>query len=281
MRRPIVGLVLNYRDADRTIKCIGSLLNDGIEHVLVWDNSEDENVSGQTIRTRLKQEARVTVEISSRNLGFAAGVNRGLEWIRQYFPETWILLINNDAVLLTGAINALTQALIANPDAVIAYPTIDHAGRLVGPAYYQRHFGLITTKKLLGSVLHASGCCQLLATERLEGAWFDEDFFMYGEDVELGWRLGINRMVHVSEVWVMHEGSASSKMGSPFYETSMVAAHWLLTRKLARSRLEFALLWLGRAAFLPLRALLRSWRYRSWIPIKSFPEGWRLIHRSS
>jgi N-acetylglucosaminyl-diphospho-decaprenol L-rhamnosyltransferase len=281
MTRPIVGLVLNYRDAERTIKCIGSLLDDGIEHVLVWDNSEDEGVSAQAIRTRLKQEARVTVEISSSNLGFAAGVNRGLEWICQHFSKAWILLINNDAVLLTGATNALTQALIANPDAVIAYPTIDHGGQLMGTVFYQRHFGLYVKQRLPSSIAYASGCCQLLARERLQGAWFDEDFFMYGEDVEFGWRLGNNRMAHVAGVWVKHEGSASSRMGSPFYESRIVAAHWLLARKLARSRVELSLFWLGRVALLPLRALLRSWRYCSWVPLKSFCEGWRLAYRSS
>jgi len=273
MTHPIVGLVLNYRDADRTIKCIGSLLDDGIAHVLVWDNSEDEGFSAEAIRTRLKQEARVTVETSSSNLGFAAGVNRGLEWIREHFPYAWVLLINNDAVLLNSATNALAQALTTNPNAVIAYPIIDHACRLVGPAYYQRQLGLITKIKLPGSILHASGCCQLLASERLEGTWFDEDFFMYGEDVELGWRLGPNRMVHVARVLVKHEGSVSSKMGSAFYEARMVAAHLLLAHKLSMSQIEYNIFTGCRYLTLMSRAVLRALRYRSLTPIQALSNG--------
>jgi N-acetylglucosaminyl-diphospho-decaprenol L-rhamnosyltransferase len=277
----IIGLALNYRDAARTYKCINSLLDDGAAHVFVWDNSADEGTSATELRSLLNDESRITIEISADNLGFAAGVNRGLASIRARFPDAWVLLINNDATLLPGAIDAMTSALKTMPTAVIAYPSINHDGNIFATMYYQPAFALVTFTPLPGSIPYASGCCQLLIPERLQGAWFDEDFFMYGEDVELGWRLGNNRMTHVAGVWVKHEGSASSRMGSPFYESHIVAAHWLLTRKLARSSAEFSLFWLGRAAFLPLRALLRSWRYRSWVPFKSFREGWRLAYRSS
>lgn len=274
---PVIGLILNYRDAVRTDRCIRSLLNDGMAHVLIWDNSEDEGVSASTLRKLLNSEDRVTIEISPVNLGFAAGVNRSLAWIAAHFTGTWVLLINNDAVLLPGGLFALCQILSKTPVAAIAYPTIDHGGRLISTAYYQRHLGLITTNPLLGDIPYASGCCLLIAPERVPLPLFDEDFFMYGEDIELGYRLHKQRMVHVSEgVWVRHEGSASSGMGSPFYEARMVAAHWLLARKLAKNRLDQRLLYLGRAAALTLRAVIRGFRYRSRIPIESLWRGWRL-----
>lgn len=275
----IIGLTLNYRDADRTLRCALSMLDDGVEHVLVWDNSADEGASAAELRALLGGEPRISIETSASNLGFAAGVNRGLAWIRARFPDAWVLLINNDAILLAGAIDALSAAIKEKTSVIIAYPTIDHGGTHIGTAYYQRHFGLYVKKRLPGSVPYASGCCQLLAPERLTGKWFDEDFFMYGEDVELGHRLGPHGMVHVPGVWVIHEGSASSGMGSPFYETRIVAGHWLLARKLARNRGELGLFLLGRAILLPARALLRAWRYRSLIPVKSLSHGWRLAFR--
>lgn len=265
----IIGLTLNYRDAVRTVKCVRSLLEDGVPHVLVWDNSADEGASAAALRELLDGESHVSIEPSPANLGFAAGVNRGLAWIRARLPACWVLLINNDAVLLPGATVALAAALGNTAQAVIAYPTVNHSGHPMGTAYYQRHLGLITFSPLPGSIPFASGCCQLLAPERLDGAWFDEDFFMYGEDVELSWRLGPTHMVHVPEVWVKHEGSVSSGMATMFYETQLVASHRKLARKLARNRLELALLNVGRAFTLTLRALLRAWRYRSLAPIKS------------
>ncbi len=276
---PVVGLILNYRDAVRTDRCIRSLLNDGIAHVLVWDNSEDEGVSASTLRKLLDSEDRVTIKISPVNLGFAAGVNRSLAWITTHFSGVWVLLINNDAVLLPGGLFALCQVLSKTPVAAIAYPTIDHGGRLISTAYYQRHLGLITTNPLLGDIPYASGCCLLIASERIPLPLFDEGFFMYGEDIELGYRLHKQRMVHVSKgVWVRHEGSASSGMGSPFYEARMVAAHWLLARKLSKNRLDQGLLYLGRTINLTLRACVRAWRYRSGVPLKAYFEGWRIAH---
>lgn len=274
----VIGLILNYRDAVRTSRCVHSLLDDGVAHILVWDNSEDKGVSARALRELLDGEDQITIEISPINLGFAAGVNHGLTWIAMRFPGAWALLINNDAVLLLGGISALYEALSKMPAAVIAYPTIDHGNRLIGTAYYQRYLGLITTKPLPGSIPHASGCCQLIALDRMPSLLFDEDFFMYGEDVEFGYRLGMQRMVHVPSVWVRHEGSASSGMGSPFYEARMVAGHWILARKLAKNRLDQGLLYMGRFIALTLRGCLRAWRYRSGIPLKAYFEGWRMAH---
>ena len=41
MTKPIIGLTLNFRDANRTRRCVESLLSNGAEHVVVWDNSDD------------------------------------------------------------------------------------------------------------------------------------------------------------------------------------------------------------------------------------------------
>ena len=78
--RPVVGLLLNYRDAPRSLRCIRSLLDDGVRPVLVWDNSEDAGVSARSLRQETA-DAPVTVVESGVNLGFAIGVNRALERI--------------------------------------------------------------------------------------------------------------------------------------------------------------------------------------------------------
>lgn len=279
LSRELVGLLLNYRDAGRSLRCIRSLLSNGLEHVLVWDNSEDGGQSVQALLELLGGERRVSVASAGGNLGFAAGVNRGLEWIREHFPDAWVLLINNDAELRPGAAQKLISALEAAPSAVIAYPQINHDGRVVGTGFYQRRLGLIAFDRKRhsgGWVPHASGCCQLLAPCRLQGPWFDEHFFMYGEDVELGARLGEAGMAFVREALVTHEGSASSGLGSPFYETRMVLAHLLLVPKVAHSSYERFLCYGGRLLTLPLRAILRTMRYRSRVPLKALVEGLRL-----
>lgn len=279
---PCVGLLLNYRDARRSVLAIRSLLDEGAAGVVVWDNSADGGASAAELRTSLGAEPRVSIEVSPSNIGFAAGVNRGLRSCARLHPDAWVLLINNDARLLPGALGILATALAEEPRAMLAYPAIDHGGVIRGTAYYHRAAGLLSARGRAGCFAYASGCCCLLAMDRFQLPLLDESFFMYGEDVELGWRLRkeAGAMVYVERVLVEHEGSASSGLGSPFYEAHMVAAHLILARKLARSRLEAAALLALRMAVLAGRACARSVRFRSWVPVAALREGFAIARRA-
>lgn len=265
----VIGLVLNYRDASRTLRCVTSILEQGAAQVMIWDNSEDSGVSARELIQMLANESRVWVHISESNVGFAAGVNQGMERIRERFADAWVLLLNNDAYLLPGAITPLKDALTEKPNAAISYPDIDHGGRILGTVYYHRLTGLLTRWPLPGSFPYASGCCQLIAPQRSKANLFDEDFFMYGEDWEQGHSLGKERMAHVAQPIVYHEGSRSSGLGSDFYESHIVAAHWLLAHKTARSHPDLLLLMGLRFITLSARAVLRALRYRSLVPVKA------------
>lgn len=272
MRHPVIGLTLHYRHAALTDRCVRSLLANGADAVLVWDNTGDGGESARNIAVRHEQPDRVKLEISSVNLGFAAGVNRGIEAILGRWAQAWIFLVNNDAEVLPGAIDALRATLQAAPNAVVAYPGMQQGASLFGLTYYQPLLGLFATKQLPGSIRYPSGCALLIAPERIELPLFDEDFFMYGEDVMLGARLGPQRMAHVPEILVRHTGNAGSGQGSAFYEERIVAAHWLLARKLSRSRPKYIANLLGRFLTLPARAAVRSVRLRSLTP-------WRALYR--
>lgn len=275
MRHPVIGLTLHYRHAALTHRCVRSLLADGADAVLIWDNTGDGGESAKNIAVRHEQPDQVKLEISPANLGFAAGVNRGIAAIRARWPRAWVFLLNNDAEVLAGAIDALRAELQVSPSAVVAYPGMQQGASLFGLTYYQPHLGLFATKKLPGAILYPSGCALLIAPERIELPLFDEDFFMYGEDVMLGARLGPRRMVHVPEILIRHAGNAGSGQGSAFYEERMVVAHWALARKLPKNRPELVLFLLGRSISLTARALLRSARQRSPVPIIALWRGFK------
>lgn len=276
---PIVGLTLNFRDAKRTRQCVDSLVANGVKHVVIWDNSGDEGASARLLAEGLVDFKAVSLIVSSENLGFSIAVNRAIAWIESCFGDVWVALINNDAVFVPGALAKLSRALLRHGGAILAYPDVDHAGDVIGAVYYQRWFGLLVRRPLPGSALYVSGCAMLIATERLSGLLFDEDFFMYGEDIELGWRFAQKDhwCIHVSGVGVIHEGSASSGIGSEFYESRMVAAHLLLARRLAKGAFDYALLIFGRFFTLTARAGLRALRYGSILPVRALWDGWQLF----
>lgn len=271
MPSTIIGLTLHYRDAERTATCINSLLSQNAHHVFVVDNSADQGCSAASLCLMMKSRDRFSIVSPTCNLGFSAGVNRGLEEIDARFPGSQVLLINNDAVLLPGALGLLSSQLQLNPNAMLVYPSIDHGGWVRGTVHYHRLTGLITDMHLPGSFPYPSGCCILINLNSADTKLFDEDFFMYGEDIELGARLGVipGAMIHLPQLLVQHEGAASSGMATQFYETRIAQAHIMLIKKLGRGKIEKLLMLLGRAFILPARASLRCIRYRSITPLKA------------
>lgn len=276
---PIIGLTLNFRDAKRTLRCVESLLINGAAHVVVWDNSDDDGLSAGQLAEKLVGNGKVSLLVSPANLGFSAAVNRGISWIGSQFGDAWVALINNDAEFLPGALLILSSALMNSPEAILACSDIDNEGRRTSTVYYQRWSGILSAKKVVGSAPHASGCAMLIAPERIEQFLFDECFFMYGEDAELGWRMlrSGKKFVHVPQVLVFHEGSASSGVGSEFYETRMVAAHFILAKKLATGSLDYGVLIFTRFLTLTARALLRTLRYHSDLPLRALFGGWKIF----
>ena len=274
----ITGLVLNYRDAARTGNCIRSLLDDGVEYVLIWDNSEDNGESARLLDKEFRSDKRIEIIISPYNTGFALGVNMGIDKIKLRYPDSLLLLINNDAVLPKGNLQKLAAVFHGNDRPLIAHPSIKQQGVTIGKAYYNRWLATIGYRPVPGCSFIPSGCCLLVALNKLKEKLFDESFFMYGEDMELGFRLPSHVMIHVADAIVVHEGSASSKIGSAFYENRMVAAHWLLARRLARNRFEKLAFYMLRCFSLPARGLIRSLRFKSLIPLKALLEGWRIAH---
>ena len=282
MNERIVGLLLNYRDAPRSIACIQSLFDEGIEHVVVWDNSADGGMSVEGIRSTYAGDARVLISVSDENLGFAAGVNAGLERCVSQLGATDVLLINNDAVLLEGALQAYKGVARGYTDAAVVSMDVEHGGRRQGAMYYQRWSGMQFARPIWGAFAYPSGSCLWLSVKNLPSPLLDEDFFMYGEDCELGWRLrhGPDAWVHVPCCYVKHEGSAASGLGSPFYEAHMVAAHILLARKLSAHPWQRLLFYILRVPVLLARALVRSLRYGSLEPWRALGAGMRLAHHS-
>lgn len=275
---PIIGLTLNYRDTERTLRCVGSLLSNGAEHVVVWDNSDDDGVSAGLLSESLAGNKDVSLLHSLVNVGFAAAVNRGIVWISERFPDAWVALINNDAVFVPGALRHLSGALLNKPEAILSFSDIDHGGEVLGAVYYHRWLGLLTQRRIVGSVMYVSGCAMLIAPPRLEEKLFDESFFMYGEDMELGWRYAPTNdwCAYVPIVLVRHEGSASSRNGSDFYESRLVAAHLILAKSLSKNYLDYGVMLIGRCLVLTARALVRAFRNKSALPLRALLTGWKL-----
>ncbi|AGC61396.1 dTDP-rha:A-D-GlcNAc-diphosphoryl polyprenol A-3- L-rhamnosyl transferase, WbbL1 [Mycobacterium liflandii 128FXT] len=188
-----------------------SLATDRPVSVLLADNGSTDG----TPQAAVERYPNVRIFHTGANLGYGTAVNRAVAQLtEQPEPDDWLIVANPDVQWGPGSIDALLEAverwpqagalgpLIRDPDGSV-YPSARHLPSLVrggmhavlGPvwprnpwtkAYRQEH--LEPSERPVGWL---SGSCLLVrrsAFRQIGG--FDERYFMYMEDVDLGDRLG-------------------------------------------------------------------------------------------
>jgi N-acetylglucosaminyl-diphospho-decaprenol L-rhamnosyltransferase len=205
------------------------------------------------------------------NPGYGAAVNAAVATL----PESvdWVLVSNPDVVLAPGSLDILvetaeTTARIGSVGPLIrtaegdVYPSARAVPSLrtgVGHALFVNLWGANpwtrAYRRDTESSAHAretgwlSGACMLVrrsAFSTLGG--FDEGFFMYFEDVDLGYRLGKAGYINMYEpaAVVIHSGAHSTTTDS----ARMVRAHHESARRFLNKKYRGMILW-------PIRAGLR------------------------
>jgi GT2 family glycosyltransferase len=192
-------IVVTYRSADsvaETLRAVWSQLR-GDDELVVVDNG-----SGDGIAAVVREAApgATTVELGE-NVGFAAGCTVGVE--RSSAPL--LLFLNPDAVAAPRCVDELRDTARERPDwgAWQALVTMDE-GRRINTSGGVSHFLGMGWAGACGEptesapsspreVDFASGaalCTRRDAWERVGG--FDERYFMYGEDLDLGLRMWLS-----------------------------------------------------------------------------------------
>lgn len=172
---------------------LGQDVAGGLE-VIVVDNGSTDG-SHEVVEARFA--GRVTVVRNGENLGFGAANNVGIRASRGEF----VLLLNNDAEAAPGCVAALVRAAADPRVGMVAPKVLDHAtrrridtvGHLVFPDGLNRGRGRLEpdTGQYDGcrTALFPSGAAALFRRATLDDVGlFDESFFLYGEDADLGLR---------------------------------------------------------------------------------------------
>jgi GT2 family glycosyltransferase len=210
----ISAIVVNYHSARLTERAVKSILQEGEEvEVFVVDNTATEEEKS-LLRNLLN--LNVNLVFNETNKGFARACNMAYASSK----GEWILLLNPDAYLLPGALEALKAFLIKNPKAGAvgpkiywdneknfllppsAFPSavnefIGQTGRIsrafrVSYTILQRRRYLKAWKAFFPLKQAAlSGGHIMLRRSAIEncGGLFDDNFFMYYEDSDLIHRL--------------------------------------------------------------------------------------------
>ena len=191
MVSPVSAVIVNYRQPSLTEEAVVSLAGQGgkcrVSTIVVDNGSADGSLE------RLKKScAGCTVLDAGGNLGFSGGNNVGIRYALDHGAE-YILLLNNDAAVERGSVEALLAAAgpktIAAPKIVFASDSSrvwyggGHVSRMRGGFYHDEDCASDSSAR---DVDFASGCCMLLPATFFRGCGLmDERFFLYCEDAEL------------------------------------------------------------------------------------------------
>lgn len=258
MKAPVALLIVSYGSGEEIAKCLGSLDASTVQpaRILIADNLCDGNLSSQ-LRSPSEVEGRspsgvegpwsksIEIHEFADNPGYGGAINRLIAELPTQGID-WLLVVNPDvtfeATTLAELIAGAQQSGIGSVGPRIldengyVYPSARQVPSIrtgVGHALFGK---LWPSNPWTAKYLNAneqvverdagwlSGACVMVRREAFDSVGgFDDEFFMYFEDVDLGYRLGqagwLNR--YVPDAVVHHSGGHSTKDRS----AAMRAAH--------------------------------------------------------
>ncbi|MBC3935986.1 glycosyltransferase family 2 protein [Undibacterium rugosum] len=221
-------VIVNWNGGDLLQRCIAELQQQTVHphEIIVVDNASSDG-SGQAVEQAFPH---IRVIHAGSNLGFAAGNNLA---VRQAASDSsWIALLNPDAFPEPEWLESLLDAAVRNPEfAIFGSRLMDaNSGTLLdgtGDAYHlsglvwrEAHGQALQQEHLVSkeifSTCAAAGLYRRDVFDALGG--FDEDYFCYVEDIDLGFRyqLAGYRCLYVPTSVAKHVGSALTGKRSDF-----------------------------------------------------------------
>lgn len=222
----VAAIVVTYNSAQVIEKCLHAILEqtEKFHRIVVFDNNSTDKTL-EIIKT-LYQELEI-IE-SEENTGFAGANNRAVEIVNDC---EFVALINPDAFLyhdwlekmLAGQSQYPEYGSFASLQLMEDKKTIDGAGDVYHHSglAWRRYHGRDISKVDLNEEDVFSACAAAALYNRrcfVELGGFDESYFCYFEDVDLGLRLNLSgrKCRFIPDAKAVHVGSTASGKESAF-----------------------------------------------------------------
>ncbi|MTI65573.1 MAG: glycosyltransferase family 2 protein [Firmicutes bacterium] len=220
-------IIPNYNGEKFLKECLESLLKQTIRtlEVIIVDNASSDN--SINIIDNYKNLLNISLVKNNQNLGFAKAVNIGIKRSK----KKYVFLLNNDVVLKPNTLERLYNCILKD-DSIFSVQTkmlqyykhnsIDDAGdgyTILGWAYQIGNNRSSKLYKEEREIFSACAGATLYRKSFLDNiSLFDENFFAYMEDVDIGYRARIHgyKNIYCPQSICYHVGSATS--GSKYNE---------------------------------------------------------------
>lgn len=234
-------IIVSYNVRYFLEQCLHSVMNSGNgpeKEIFVVDNASSDG-SAELVKEKFPE---VICIANSENVGFAKANNQAIKLAK----GEYVLLLNPDTVIETDTLQKVVAFMDAHPDAGgLGVNMVDGTGKFLpeskrglptpAVAFYKifglsrlfpnsKTFGKYHLSYLDKNKTHKvdvlSGAFMLMRSETLnKTGLLDETFFMYGEDIDLSYRItqaGFNNY-YFPETRIIHYKGESTKKGSLNY----------------------------------------------------------------
>lgn len=222
-------IIVNYNSASHLINALSllnSVKNEALMDIWVIDN----NSTDQSLTEAKKRFPKINFIKNNENVGFGAANNQGLKEVK----TEQILLLNPDTKIPPGVISYMVSFMEKNQEVGAASCEAIHQDGSIDWAY---HRGFPTPWASLlyflgnDSLYHLSGrnMKKTHEVDAISGSFFftrksvldkvglfDEDYWMYAEDIDLCYRIkkAGYKIMYVPEVKIVHLKGVSSGIKS-------------------------------------------------------------------
>ncbi|MDD4941502.1 MAG: glycosyltransferase [Candidatus Omnitrophica bacterium] len=229
------------------------------DELIIVDNSSRQTGAAPLPRTG----CAVTTIRNSHNRGFSAAANQGI----RSSSGDYVVVMNSDVTLACGFMSAIGPAssdAVCQKTGAFACLIVDRRHRVDSKGLYltflRRFVDMYRGKPYrqgdgsAGRVFGASGACAVYRRDFLEavkigGEYFDEDFFLMVEDVDLAWRSQLLgwQMRHDPRLMCYHHGGIS-------HERNALSQYYAF-------RNRYCMIIKNEGAFGLIRLMFFSWIY--------------------
>jgi N-acetylglucosaminyl-diphospho-decaprenol L-rhamnosyltransferase len=230
-------IIVNYNGGAMLQSCVDSAVREGVTapQIIVVDNGSQDG-SVESLQRALET---VTTIRNSCNAGFAKAVNQGIKHaLAQASPAEFLLLLNNDAQLEAGALQAFADGFDSRPNLAIAggqlrypdgrlqsafapFPSVAEEIlprfllKLISPERFERK-SVNQNPRSVECVLGACLCVRRSVLPRL--GLLDEDYFFFFEEIDWcqrAWRIGAE-VYYIPAVRAVHgQGQTANRFRGP------------------------------------------------------------------
>ncbi|HEX6938339.1 MAG TPA: glycosyltransferase family 2 protein [Longimicrobiales bacterium] len=194
--RSLPVYVLNWNGGDAVVACVASVLrSEGVAPAVYVIDNDSGDGSAERLAGMLGRERVIG---TGGNRGYAAGMNAALAHLREAGGEH-ALLLTHDVRLAPDALARLVATARQDPKIALVGPVVvcrERPRRLIGAGGFLRPGRLAAGhhREVLEPAPYRvdwlDGCCLLARREAVDSVGgFDESYFLYFEDTDLGHRL--------------------------------------------------------------------------------------------